>query len=92
MGKKRSASVKAARLALKAAPTLLTDVYGADWSSGVLFVSADSGAQPVCLALGPNVGLQLLQFLQAGLLRDAASPLVLSRVSTPQPAEKELKP
>lgn len=85
-------SLKAKRLALRATPTLLTTVRDAAWSGGVLFVNVDSGPEAGCLALGPNVALQLFQALQSGLLSDSASPLARRSPPTEQPKQKEATP
>jgi hypothetical protein len=88
MSKKRRRSAKAKRLPLRATPTLLTEIRGADWSGGVLFVDVESGPEAGALALGPNVVLQLWQHLQ-GAMADNVSPF---RRPCAQPPAKEATP
>src|SRR5690606_6132446 len=87
MSKKRR--IQAKRLALRAAPLLLTEVRSAEWSGGVLFIDVDSGPEAGTLALGPNAVCQLMQFVGASMRGDV-SPLARNRAQSP--AEKEAKP
>jgi hypothetical protein len=91
MGKRRN-NLKAKRLALRAKPTLLTEIGGAEWSGGVLFVSVESGPATGALALGPNTAIQLWQAMQ-GAMRDNVAPFNRTRAGlrySPADEEKQL--
>lgn len=89
---KRRHPMKAKRLALRAQPTLLTDISGAEWSGGVLFVSVESGPEAGALALGPNTVIQLWHAMQ-GAMHANVAPFNRARAELRRsPADEEKQP